>query len=349
MGETTALVPTNGNGAAARYTEEERQVIRKQFAPDLSDQEFALFLGICRHRRLDPFKGQVHCFRTKGERGRLVIMPSIEGLAAKADETGQWGGLDGPYWCGADGEWRDVWLSADPPAACKVGVYRRGWPKPAWGIALFREYNRAELDTWRQRPAHMLSIVAARNAFRRAGFSEFAGGDDLAEGAPIVVDEATGEILEPQPPARAPERKPAAAKANGNGDAAKLHAANERLAAAFRGAGADPKDVDLVSRIVLAGLSRQLDDTKSLDARDRERLAKWIEGHADAVSGIQVDLQREREAEGATDNPFEEGAAEEAPYEPDAGDLKLTGAQERAREAVVKAETVGSYAQQQGL
>ena len=46
--------------------------------------------------------------------------------------------MDGPYWCGDDGKWVEVWPSKTPPVAAKFTVFRDGVPHT--GIAHYDEF-----------------------------------------------------------------------------------------------------------------------------------------------------------------------------------------------------------------
>jgi len=152
-------------------TKEQLALVKRTIMPDgATDQELDLFLAVAQSTRLNPFAKEIYAAKIDG---RLVVMPGIDGLRRKAAESGDYAGQVGPYWCGPDGNWKDVWLSETPPAACKVGVLRKGATEPTWAVVTWTEFNRRYLESrkrgnWTDRPAHMLAIVAERHALRKA-------------------------------------------------------------------------------------------------------------------------------------------------------------------------------------
>ncbi len=91
-----------------------------------------------------------------------------------AERTGKYAGQLGPQWCGLDGEWVDVWLKAEPPAAARVGIVRRDFDHPIWGIARYTSYSQSS-PTWSKMPDVMIAKCAESRAFRRAFPAEMSG------------------------------------------------------------------------------------------------------------------------------------------------------------------------------
>ncbi len=94
----------------------------------------------------------------------MAIQIAIDGFRLIAERTGKYVGQMGPYWCGNDGEWREVWLDALPPAAAKVAVLRHDFKQPLWGVARFQTYAQTtktgELTNfWRNMPEVMIAKV----------------------------------------------------------------------------------------------------------------------------------------------------------------------------------------------
>ena len=111
----------------------------------------------------------------------MAIQTGIDGYRAIAARTNEYDGQEGPFWCGEDGLWRDVWLPKEPPRAAKVLVYRKGVSRPSPGIAHLKGYAAYKDDgktlaaKWGQMPEHMLAKCAEALALRKAFPEELSG------------------------------------------------------------------------------------------------------------------------------------------------------------------------------
>lgn len=169
------------------FSREQLDLIKAQCAKDTSDNEFQLFAEVCRQRGLNPLTGQIYAIVRNDKQSptgkRMVIQTGIDGLRAIAERSGEYAGQTKTEWCGQDGAWRDIWLSKEPPAAARVGVRRRGYDEPTYGVAMWDEYapyrtyngDKKLEPMWQQRPAGQLAKCAEALALRKAFPQDLSG------------------------------------------------------------------------------------------------------------------------------------------------------------------------------
>jgi phage recombination protein Bet len=206
MSTALATVPNTAT-AIERYgmTRDQLDLLKRTIAKGTTDDEFALFMNTANRLGLDAFAKQIFCvkrFSKKENREVMSIQVSIDGYRVTATRTGEDDGQDGPYWCGPDGKWVDVWLDEkNPPSAAKVLVYRKGRARPCTGVAAYASYVQTDRDNrpnpmWERGPDFMIAKCAEALALRKAFPNELggtiipeeAGDDDRATGfAPIAA------------------------------------------------------------------------------------------------------------------------------------------------------------------
>lgn len=167
--------------------EQDKDLIRTTIAKDLGAKEFDLFMAVCVATGMNPILKQAHPVKYKG---RMVIQIGIDGFRLQAQRSKEYRGQIGPYWCGEDGDWKDVWLDKNPPVAAKVGIMRESLRDPntneympVWGIAKFDSFakyfpvkdrngkptGQTKLgEMWQSMPDTMIAKCAEAQAIRKA-------------------------------------------------------------------------------------------------------------------------------------------------------------------------------------
>lgn len=206
--------------------EKNRELIRKTIAPQLKQDEFELFMEVCRTVRLNPVIKQIYALSTYDSQtssNKMSIQTSIDGLRLLAERSGDYAGQIGPEWCGKDGMWKDVWVEDAPPVAARVGVIRKSFQQPLYSVAKFSTYAKRKkggelMHMWALMPDHMLAKCAESLALRRAFPHETCGLYTREEmGQAMAEDTIEGEITnirEENPTQQAAEKPKEQAKAS---------------------------------------------------------------------------------------------------------------------------------------
>lgn len=190
------------------FSANEIALIKKTLIPKAGEDDLALFVKQCERTGLDPFSRQIYMisrYDSKKKKDVYTIQVSIDGFRLVAERSHEYQGQDGPFWCGDDGEWKDVWLSDKPPYACKVGVYRKDFQAALYGVARFDSYsqtykgkdNKISLSMmWKKMPDLMIAKVAEALALRKAFPMDLSG---------LYTSDEMSQV-EPPPPVE--EKKP---------------------------------------------------------------------------------------------------------------------------------------------
>ena len=179
IGEVKTMQPHQANS----FTPDQVSLLKSQIAKGTTDDELKLFIQVCNRTGLDPFARQIYAVVRKDKNSdsgkKMSIQTSIDGFRLIAQRSKEYAGQVGPYWCGEDGVWKDVWLLKEPPKAAKVGIWRKGFGEPIWGVALWSEFCQVAYGEvtamWKNLGTVMIAKCAESQGLRRAFPQELSG------------------------------------------------------------------------------------------------------------------------------------------------------------------------------
>ena len=278
----------NGNAPAVQpsvFDEEQKALIKNTVAQGATDTELQLFLATSERLGLDPILKEIYFILREwdGRDGRhhrvVTIQVGIDGYRKRSHENPDFQGYAGPWWCGPDGKWVDVWLKDEPPAAAKIGVYKRGCREAIYAVARYTSYVQGKTwngvftptDKWAESPDNQLAICAERQAIRKAfpriikDIQTAAGADAQVEDVEWepMTDPESGKMLTAGGPAYTPEKENASFMR-------KVHKAGEDK-------DLDHQDLHDLAISVMQSKGIAVESLSELDETARDGFLAWIE------------------------------------------------------------------------
>lgn len=137
----------------------------------LDDGEFECFMHICEERGASPWtRDIIPEVEIDGLKRTVHYITTIAFLRTVAMREKDYDGQRGPFWCGEDEQWKEVWTAPILPTACRVAVMKKGSDNPTWGTVLWNELGWGQQlpEYYAQMPAYMIGICAEATSLRRA-------------------------------------------------------------------------------------------------------------------------------------------------------------------------------------
>ena len=155
--------------AMGNLTQAQLELVKNTIAKGATNDELALFLHQCKTAGLDPLSNQIYSIK-RGDKRTTQI--AIGGARLVAERSGKYR-PGHTYWYDADGKEYTVWIKPEPPAACRVTVFKDGYEVPGRAVKFTERVQ--STPTWKSMPSTMLAKCAEMDTLRTAFPQELSG------------------------------------------------------------------------------------------------------------------------------------------------------------------------------
>ena len=169
----------------ALAVKEEAQIsmadVKKFIAPNATDKELFMFMGISKSYGLNPLKREIHFVKYGNSPASIIV--GYEIYLKRAERTGK---LDG---------WK-CWIedTGKPTSRAVIEIYRKDQQHPVKWEVFDSEFNKQQ-STWKTMPSFMLKKVAIAQGFRLAFPDDLGGMPYIPEEMPHDKGGGSSEVL----------------------------------------------------------------------------------------------------------------------------------------------------------
>jgi len=165
MSQELTIIESKDVTQSQQWSKEQLDIVKRTIAPNLTDDELAIFAHICHRVRLDPFAKQIYAIKRGG---KMCIQTGIDGFRLVAERSGK-------YAPGGDTEF--MYDDNKRLTGAKVFV-KKLTPDGTWhqisATAVLSEYNTHQ-GLWGKMPHVMIEKCAEARALRRAFPADLSG------------------------------------------------------------------------------------------------------------------------------------------------------------------------------
>lgn len=173
MSEQTDLmskpVEFSVNGESVKLTGKTVKNFLVRGNSDVTDQEAAMFVNLCRYQKLNPFLNEAYLVKFKGSPAQMIV--GKEAFMKRAENNEQFQGFEAGIIVERNGEMVDIEgaikLSKDKLIGGWAKVYRADRQGPISVRISLGEFSKGQ-STWKTMPLNMIRKTAIVNALREA-------------------------------------------------------------------------------------------------------------------------------------------------------------------------------------